>query len=108
MLYNHLSGKAWRDAEELELSQLDREDGIDYFKKWIEHKYLEKEVVKVARTICRSSSRPSRRLPGRRFETSINNSISTSEGFARLVVNYPRSAWLGGMWTNCGSTIMPS
>lgn len=51
MLYNHLSGKAWRDAEELELSQLDREDGVDYFKKWIEHKYLEKEVVKVARTM---------------------------------------------------------
>ena len=51
MLYNHLTGKAWRDAEELELSLLDREDGVDYFKKWVETKYLEKEVVKVARTM---------------------------------------------------------
>ena len=47
MLYNHLSGRAWRDAEELELSTLDAEDGVMVFVQWIETKYLDKEVLKV-------------------------------------------------------------
>ena len=48
-LYNHLSGKAWRDAEELDLDLLDQESGIDVFIGWISPKYLDKEVVKVGR-----------------------------------------------------------
>eukprot|EP00435_Cladocopium_sp_Y103_P075845 s9_g66.t1 len=48
-LYNNLSGRAWRDAEELDLSRLDAEDGVDVFIQWISEKYLDKEVVKVGK-----------------------------------------------------------
>ena len=48
-LYNHLSGKAWRDAEELDLDLLDQESGVDVFIAWISSKYLDREVVKVGR-----------------------------------------------------------
>ena len=48
-LYNHLSGKAWRDAEELDLDLLDQDSGLDVFIGWISTKYLDREVVKVGR-----------------------------------------------------------
>lgn len=48
-LYNNLSGRAWRDAEEIDLALLDDESGVDYFTKWIADKYLDKEVVKVGK-----------------------------------------------------------
>ena len=51
MLYNHLSGKAWTDAEELSLTDLDSEHGVRFFVQWIEAKYLDKEVVKVGRVM---------------------------------------------------------
>ena len=49
MLYNSLTGRAWRDAEELDLGTLDKEDGVETFKVWIMEKYLDKEVVKVGK-----------------------------------------------------------
>ena len=48
-LYNNLSGRAWRDAEELDLARLDAEDGVQVFTTWVSEKYLDKEVVKVGR-----------------------------------------------------------
>ena len=51
MLYNHLSGRAWRDAEELRLEDLDSPDGVQVFRRWIETKYLDREVVKVAKVM---------------------------------------------------------
>ena len=51
MLYNHLTGRAWRDAEELDLGALDAEDGVQIFTRWIEAKYLDKEVVKVGKSM---------------------------------------------------------
>ena len=33
-LYNHLSGKAWRDAEELDMDLLDQDSGVDIFLGW--------------------------------------------------------------------------
>ena len=47
MLYNSLTGKAWRDAEDLDLAALDCENGVENFKSWVMEKYLDKEVVKV-------------------------------------------------------------
>ena len=49
MLYNSLSGRAWRDAEELDLSLLDAENGVEIFLSWIKDKYMDREVTKVGR-----------------------------------------------------------
>ena len=48
-LYNNLSGRAWRDAEELDLARLDADDGVEVFTTWVSEKYLDREVVKVGR-----------------------------------------------------------
>ena len=50
-LYNHLIGKAWRDAEELDLDLLDQDNGVDVFLGWVSSKYLDREVVKVGRSM---------------------------------------------------------
>ena len=49
MLYNGLAGKAWRDAEELDLTILDAANGVDKFIAWIAERYLDKEVVKAGK-----------------------------------------------------------
>ena len=49
MLYNALSGRAWLDAEDLDLTNLDSEHGVEFFKQWITEKYLDREVVKVGK-----------------------------------------------------------
>ena len=49
MLYNSLSGRAWRDAEELDLSLLDTDNGVEIFLSWIKDKYMDREVTKVGR-----------------------------------------------------------
>ena len=49
ILYNSLGGKAWRDAEELDVSHLDAVDGVDKFIGWITERYLDKEVIKAGR-----------------------------------------------------------
>ncbi|CAJ1436718.1 unnamed protein product [Effrenium voratum] len=49
MLYNHLTGRAWRDAEELDVEWLDGDSGMDYFIDWIRNRYLDREVIKVGK-----------------------------------------------------------
>lgn len=49
LLYNSLTGKAWRDAEELDVTTLDRANGVDVFIQWITQRYLDKEIVKVGK-----------------------------------------------------------
>ena len=49
VLYNGLSGRAWRDAVEIDVMDLDRDDGVEWFVTWITEKYLDKEVVKVGK-----------------------------------------------------------
>ena len=47
MLYNNLTGRAWRDAEELELGLLDSE--VEVFVGWIKSNYMDREVTKLGR-----------------------------------------------------------
>ena len=47
MLYNNLTGRAWRDAEELELGLLDSE--VEVFVGWIKSNYMDREVTKIGR-----------------------------------------------------------
>lgn len=49
VLYNNLTGKAWRDAEDLDLSALDDPYGVDRYLAWITQRYLDKEVVKAGK-----------------------------------------------------------
>eukprot|EP00435_Cladocopium_sp_Y103_P073110 s292_g42.t1 len=49
VLYNGLSGKAWRDAEDLDVGQLDHPQGVERFVAWITQRYLDKEVVKAGK-----------------------------------------------------------
>ena len=48
-LYNSLTGRAWRDAEELDLAALDSDKGVDHFIDWLTNRYLDKEVIKAGR-----------------------------------------------------------
>ena len=48
-LHNNLTGRAWRDAEELDLALLYSGNGVDVFTQWVSEKYLDKEVVKVGK-----------------------------------------------------------
>ena len=49
VLYNNLTGKAWRDAEDLDLSTLDDPYGVERYVAWITQRYLDKEVVKAGK-----------------------------------------------------------
>ena len=49
VLYNGLTGRAWRDAEDIDLSTLEHPKGVDVFKNWITDKYLDKEIIKVGK-----------------------------------------------------------
>ena len=49
VLYNGLFGKAWRDAEEIDLAALDSPNGVDVFMQWITEHYLDKEIVKAGK-----------------------------------------------------------
>ena len=49
VLYNNLTGKAWRDAEDLALSTLDDPYGVERYVAWITQRYLDKEVVKAGK-----------------------------------------------------------
>ncbi len=49
VLYNGLTGKAWHDAEEIDVKMLDSNDGVEKFIGWITQRYLDKEVVKAGR-----------------------------------------------------------
>lgn len=49
MPYNNLTGRAWRDAEELDPSLLDSEQGVEVFVDWVKPRYMDREVTKVGR-----------------------------------------------------------
>eukprot|EP00435_Cladocopium_sp_Y103_P029729 s4082_g7.t1 len=61
-LYNNLTGRAWRDAEELDLALLDSTNGVSVFTTWISEKYLDKEVVKEIRDFNQEYDRQVSRL----------------------------------------------
>lgn len=47
-LYNALTGKAWIYAEELDVDRLATEGGVSYFLQWVQTRFMEVEVSKVA------------------------------------------------------------
>ena len=49
VLYQSLGGKAWIAAEELSVSRLGEDDGIEYFISWITARFLDLEVARIGR-----------------------------------------------------------
>ena len=63
VLYQGLSGKAWIAAEELSVSRLGGEGGIDYFIAWITARFLDLEVARIGKAFS-DFFRRMRRRPG--------------------------------------------
>ena len=51
LLYQHLTGRAWIEAEELDVTQLASTCGVEVFKTWISERYQEIEVGKIAEAL---------------------------------------------------------
>ncbi|CAE7812395.1 Faim2 [Symbiodinium sp. CCMP2592] len=51
LLYQNLKGRAWIEAEELEVAELCVPDGVERFKAWIAERYQEIEVGKIAEAL---------------------------------------------------------
>lgn len=60
-LYNGLSGKAWIYAEELDVDKLATENGVSYFLQWVQTRFMEVEVSKVAQLVTDFFKRGRRR-----------------------------------------------
>ncbi|CAE7346815.1 unnamed protein product [Symbiodinium sp. CCMP2592] len=65
-LYQHLSGKAWIDAERLDVDKLAGDDGMEYFLGWVTDRYLDVQVTQVGRSLGLSfeDSRGPEAVPG--------------------------------------------
>ena len=51
VLYQHLSNKAWVEAENLDVEKLGPEAGVEYFMEWIRDRYLDVQVTQVGRSL---------------------------------------------------------
>ncbi|CAE7219835.1 unnamed protein product, partial [Symbiodinium sp. KB8] len=63
VLYQSLGGKAWIAAEELSVSRLGEESGIEYLISWIQARFLDLEVARIGRAFS-DYFRKMRRRPG--------------------------------------------
>ena len=50
-LYQHLTDKAWVDAERLDVDKLASRDGVEYLLEWIKDRYLDVEVTQIGRSL---------------------------------------------------------
>ena len=50
-LYQHLTDRAWVDAERLDVDRLATKDGVDYLISWIKDRYLDVQVTQIGRSL---------------------------------------------------------
>ena len=50
-LYQHLTDKAWIDAERLDVDRLATKDGVEYLIDWIKDRYLDVQVTQIGRSL---------------------------------------------------------
>ena len=50
-LYQHLTDRAWIDAERLDMDRLASRQGVDYFVEWIKDRYLDVQVTQIGRSL---------------------------------------------------------
>ena len=78
LLYQHLSGRAWVESEELSVDSLSGENGVQVFRSWIQERYQEVEVSKIAESLT-AFFRRLKRQPGqtiREFNSAFDRSHS--------------------------------
>ena len=51
VLYQHLEGAAWVNAESLAMDKLSSPEGVEYFKDWVTQHYLDTEVTLIGRSL---------------------------------------------------------
>ena len=51
VLYQHLEGAAWINAEALNMEALSADDGVAYLRQWVRQHYLDVEVTSVGRSL---------------------------------------------------------
>ncbi|CAE7293046.1 RE1 [Symbiodinium sp. CCMP2592] len=62
-LYQNLSGRAWVEAERLNVDKLAEASGVDYLVSWVKDRYLDVEITQVGRCLS-DFFRKLRRKPG--------------------------------------------
>ena len=78
LLYQHLSGRAWVESEELSVDDLGGENGLKIYRAWIQERYQEVEVSKIAESLT-AFFRRLKRQPGqtiREFNSAFDRSHS--------------------------------
>ncbi|CAE7372060.1 RE2 [Symbiodinium sp. CCMP2592] len=78
ILYQNLAGRAWVEAEELDVERLASPDGVDFYRKWIQERYQEVEVSKIAEALTHFFKRM-KRGPGqsiREFNSSFDRAYT--------------------------------
>ena len=63
ILYQHLTGKAWVEAEGLDIERLASEQGVEYYLEWVRDRYLDVQVTQVGRSLS-EFFRKLRKRPG--------------------------------------------
>ena len=95
VLYQHLQGAAWINAEQLAVDKLSAPDGINYFKEWITQHYLDVEVTQVGRSLS-DLFRKLKRRPAQSFRDYVAEYNRLSARVAECGCRLPdiASAWL--------------
>ena len=81
VLYQHLNGKAWIEAERLEIDKLGSEDGVKYFVQWIKERYLDVQVTQIGRGLS-EFFRKLRKRPGQSIREYVGE---FDRSYARLM-----------------------
>ncbi|CAE7261754.1 RE1 [Symbiodinium natans] len=50
-LYQHLTDRAWVDAERLDVNRLGSSEGVDYLISWVQDRYLDVQITQVGRSL---------------------------------------------------------
>eukprot|EP00439_Symbiodinium_sp_Y106_P040342 s2167_g4.t4 len=92
VLYQHLQGAAWLNAEQLAVDKLSAPDGIRYFKEWITQHYLDVEVTQVGRSLS-DLFRKLKRRPAQTFRDYVAEFNRLSARAAIILDRSMRKPW---------------
>ncbi|CAE7572050.1 GIP [Symbiodinium sp. CCMP2456] len=95
VLYQHLQGAAWINAEQLAVDRLSSPDGVEYFKAWVTQHYLDIEVTSIGRSLS-DLFRKLKRRPAQTFRDYVAEYNRLSARVAECGCRLPdiASAWL--------------
>ncbi|CAE7658216.1 RE1 [Symbiodinium sp. CCMP2456] len=95
VLYQHLQGAAWINAEQLAVDKLSSPDGVEYFKAWVTQHYLDIEVTSIGRSLS-DLFRKLKRRPAQTFRDYVAEYNRLSARVAECGCRLPdiASAWL--------------